>query len=179
MTRFASFLRGINVGGKNIISMKDLVRIHESLGYHDVKPYLQSGNVCFSAGGEAKEIAEKIEAALARATDTSISVFVRTSTELTKTLRDNPYSKETEATPEKVFVMFTSGSSPIETKELEEVVHPGESYSVKRREVYLYLSNGAGRAKLTLPFLERKFGVKGTMRNMNTVKAVSDMLREK
>lgn len=46
--RFAAFLRGINVSGKNKIPMADLKKGFEKLGVGGVKTYLNSGNVVFS-----------------------------------------------------------------------------------------------------------------------------------
>lgn len=48
MKRYVALLRGINVGGKNKISMKDLTQYMQELGYVDVCTYLNSGNVIFS-----------------------------------------------------------------------------------------------------------------------------------
>ena len=48
-TIYVCLLRGINVGGKNRILMADLVTAFESTGHTDVRTYIQSGNVVFSA----------------------------------------------------------------------------------------------------------------------------------
>ena len=47
MKRYIALLRGINVGGKNKISMKELKAGFEELGFRDVVTYLNSGNVIF------------------------------------------------------------------------------------------------------------------------------------
>jgi uncharacterized protein (DUF1697 family) len=54
--RYVALLRGINVGGHNIIKMVDLRRAFEAAGYSDVSTYIQSGNVVFTAppSGAAK-----------------------------------------------------------------------------------------------------------------------------
>ena len=44
-----ALLRGINVGGKNVLPMKDLVAIFRVAGCRDVRTYIQSGNVIFRA----------------------------------------------------------------------------------------------------------------------------------
>jgi Protein of unknown function (DUF1697) len=47
LTTHVALLRGINVGGKNRLPMKDLVAILIAAGCVDVKTYIQSGNaVC-------------------------------------------------------------------------------------------------------------------------------------
>ncbi|MCA1670514.1 MAG: DUF1697 domain-containing protein [Thermomicrobia bacterium] len=44
-----ALLRGINVGGKNILPMSDLRDLFSEAGCHDVRTYIQSGNVLFRA----------------------------------------------------------------------------------------------------------------------------------
>ncbi len=49
MTIYIALLRGINVGGHNIIKMADLKSLLESMGLNSVKTYIQSGNVLFES----------------------------------------------------------------------------------------------------------------------------------
>lgn len=68
MDRYVALLRGINVGGKNLIRMPDLKRCFEEMGFADVVTYIQSGNVIFAAGdaaGDRAGIVQRIEAGLA------------------------------------------------------------------------------------------------------------------
>src|SRR5690554_1069136 len=44
---YLALLRGINVGGNNIIKMVDLKKSFEDIGFTGVKTYIQSGNVVF------------------------------------------------------------------------------------------------------------------------------------
>jgi uncharacterized protein (DUF1697 family) len=46
---------------------------------------------------------------------------------------------------------------------------PGDEAVLRGRELYLRLGNGAGRTKLTLDWIEKQLGVRGTGRNWNTV----------
>lgn len=46
---FVALLRGINVGGRNIVSMRSLKENFERLGFENVRTYINSGNVIFSA----------------------------------------------------------------------------------------------------------------------------------
>ena len=66
MNQYVALLRGINVGGKNLIKMADLAACFEALGFDLVRTYIQSGNVLFSAGGTDRDrLAKRIENALA------------------------------------------------------------------------------------------------------------------
>ena len=49
LTKFVALLRGINVGGKNIIAKDDLKQCFADLGYQNVTTYIQSGNILFHA----------------------------------------------------------------------------------------------------------------------------------
>lgn len=49
MKRFVALLRGINVGGNNIIKMADLKTCFEEMGFANVVTYIQSGNVLFDS----------------------------------------------------------------------------------------------------------------------------------
>ena len=64
--RYLALLRGMNVGGKNIIRMSDLRRVFEGVGCTDVTTYIQSGNVLFeSAIKSTALLSVSIEGALA------------------------------------------------------------------------------------------------------------------
>lgn len=64
MTRYVVLLRGINVGGKNVVPMARLREVLEELGYTDVTTYIASGNVILRSERDPDEIKRQIEAAL-------------------------------------------------------------------------------------------------------------------
>jgi uncharacterized protein (DUF1697 family) len=67
VTQYAALLRGINVGGNNVIKMAELKGCFEAGGFLNVATYIQSGNVLFEAGEQRPtDLAALIEEALAR-----------------------------------------------------------------------------------------------------------------
>ncbi|MBL8951840.1 MAG: DUF1697 domain-containing protein [Myxococcaceae bacterium] len=80
-TRYVALLRGINVGGNNLIKMSALKACLEALGMLNVSTYIASGNVLFDAprasGAETGAKRERSdrghEARLARALETGLS----------------------------------------------------------------------------------------------------------
>lgn len=66
MDTFVALLRGINVGGKNIVPMAGLKKSIGELGYTDVSTYIASGNVMLASDKPADRIRAQIEAALTR-----------------------------------------------------------------------------------------------------------------
>jgi uncharacterized protein (DUF1697 family) len=70
-------MRAVNVGGKGIVSMVAIKQALEEIGFSEVRTYLNSGNVIFSAAAsdEAK-IATRIEKAVEQRTGLAIKVLV-------------------------------------------------------------------------------------------------------
>jgi len=83
MTQYLALLRGINVGGQNAVPMPRLKACFESLGFKQVRTYIQSGNVLFSAPrtGRAR-LTARIEQALSETFDYQARVVLRTQDEL-------------------------------------------------------------------------------------------------
>lgn len=64
MNTYVVLMRGINVGGKNKVSMVGLKKCLEKLGFSDVSTYIASGNVILKSDKSAKSISDQIEKAL-------------------------------------------------------------------------------------------------------------------
>ena len=63
--RYLALLRGINVGGNNIIAKDDLRRCFEDMGFTKVRTYIQSGNIVFRAeAAEQEQLTARVEAGL-------------------------------------------------------------------------------------------------------------------
>jgi uncharacterized protein (DUF1697 family) len=90
-TTYVALLRGINVGGNNIISMADLKACVEQLGHQHVRTYINSGNVIFqSAGPDARRIERDLEEALLPRFKAPIAVVARSLAEMQNTLAHVP-----------------------------------------------------------------------------------------
>ena len=101
-----ALLRGINVGGKNRLPMKELAALFVDAGCEDVRTYIQSGNVVFRtgpAGGE--EISSVISASILSRFGYRIPVITRTAREFQEIVRANPFL-EAGAETDKLHVMF-------------------------------------------------------------------------
>lgn len=78
MTTYVALLRGINVGGKNLIGMPALKACFEENGFDDVSTYIQSGNVLFaSRDTPSAALTPRIEKMLAEAFEYVPTVVVR------------------------------------------------------------------------------------------------------
>ena len=75
--QYLALLRGINVGGKNLVKMTELRAAFESMGFADVATYIASGNVLFRAPRQKREeLATRIEVELTRGFDTDLKAVL-------------------------------------------------------------------------------------------------------
>ena len=89
MTRYVALIRGINVGGNNLIRMADLKTCFERAGLQDVVTYIQSGNVLFSSS-ESAAVAARLEAAIASSFKCHAAVCLRTQKQMADIVRRAP-----------------------------------------------------------------------------------------
>lgn len=177
MASYVSMLRAINVGGAKKVPMKDLAALYESLGFENVRTYIQSGNVVFEAPEQTPTNLEKqIEAGVAGKFGFDTRVLVRTSDEVASVVQGNPYPEDQR---DKVLVAFLSG--PPESPDFDRIDRyraPEEEYELVGREMFLHFPNGMGRSKMTNAVLERALGVVTTVRNWRTVNKLLEMAKD-
>ena len=90
-TTYIALLRGINVGGNNIIKMEMLKQCFVDMGFSDVKTYIQSGNVIFKTQDTDKSILiETIENQLLKIFSLEIIVAIFTTTEWIEIVENAP-----------------------------------------------------------------------------------------
>lgn len=91
MIRYIALLRGINISGKNKISMPELKTALGEKGFADVKTYLNSGNVIFSDDEpDAVKLSERIRTIILETFHLEIPVFVISQDELKSLLSKAP-----------------------------------------------------------------------------------------
>ena len=88
---YVALLRGINVGGKNLIKMSALKACFEAGGFDDVATYIQSGNVLFrTAASGSAPLARRIEEMLTAEFDYRASVVVRSHVQMRGVVQGAP-----------------------------------------------------------------------------------------
>lgn len=91
MARYVALLRGINVGGNNLIKMAALKASFEAMSFTDVVTFIQSGNVSFSSRTTSKAaLVAKIEKALSKAFAYTSRVVVVSEKELARVVDEAP-----------------------------------------------------------------------------------------
>lgn len=83
MNQYVALLRGINVGGKNLIKMTELKACFEALGFKNVRTYIQSGNVLFSSDeADQARLTGQLEDALSKTFNYHSRVVLRSDEEM-------------------------------------------------------------------------------------------------
>ena len=178
---YIALLRGVNVGSKNTLKMKDLVEAFEKQKFKDVRSYIQSGNIIFGFKNIAtKKLEENIESLINSNFGITVNAIIRTEYELEMIIKQNPFIKVTGLDIEKLHVTFLSDE--VNKKlipALDVLKDKNERFSVHDKEVFLYCPNGYGRTKLNNTNLEKKLKTTGTTRNWNTTKKLLEIAKSK
>jgi uncharacterized protein (DUF1697 family) len=171
-----ALLRGVNVGGNNLIAMADLCGLLEKLKLSRGRSLLQSGNLIFEAEGRgAGELERMLETETEKRFKLRIDYFVRTADEWKRIVARNPFPGEAKDDPSHLLVQFLKRAPESkDAKELEAWTGP-ERIRTDGKQAYVTYPAGIGRSKLTPPTLQKKLG-SGTGRNWNTILKLSERL---
>ena len=169
-SKHVALFRGINVGGKNLLPIKELAAMFVGIGCEDVTTYIQSGNVIFRADekvlvGIGATISRKIEERFG----IRVPMVLRSAVEFEKVLRSNPFLK-TGVTEDSLHVYFLAGLPGIEdVAGLDATRSAPDAFEVVGREIYLQLPNGMARTKLTNAYFDSRLRTVSTARNWRTI----------
>ena len=76
MEKYIALLRGVNVGGKNTVPMRELKSLFEQAGFSDVSTYINSGNVIFTAEGPEDALKAQCERIIEQHFGFAVTVMV-------------------------------------------------------------------------------------------------------
>ena len=178
MARYALFLRGINVGGRNKVAMADLRALLEREGFANVATLLQSGNAVFTGDSKPTTALEgHIEKAIAKTMKVECDCIVRTAKEWATLIAANPFPTEAKHDPAHLLVVLLKAAPPASAvTALRAAIKGRETTSTAGPQLYAVYPDGIGNSKLTLPLIEKHLGTRGTGRNWNTVLKVAELL---
>jgi uncharacterized protein (DUF1697 family) len=179
MTTYVALLRGINVGGNQMIAMAALRAALAEIGLGDVRTLLQSGNVVFRARARAPD---KLEALLEKATGARFgftpAYHVRTADEWRAVVEANPFPREATADPGHLLVtFFKTPLDPEKVRALQAAITGRELVRSDGRQLYMIYPDGVGASKAAL-LVDKVLGVRGTARNWNTVMKLARLVGE-
>jgi uncharacterized protein (DUF1697 family) len=174
---YVALLRGVNVGGKNKLPMKELAEMFVAAGCRDVRTYIQSGNVVFRAGtGVVTKISRVIASGISDRFGFKSPVVLRSAEEIQTVVAGNPFLAKS-TNDDGLHVMFLADHPAADAvAALDPSRSPGDSFIVRGRDIYLHLPNGAGVSKLTNAYFDSKLSTVSTGRNWRTVTTLLEMM---
>ena len=173
-----ALLRGINVGGKNVLPMKELVAMLGNLGAQKAKTYIQSGNAVFVCKDkEPSKLSDQIRAEIKKQRGFDPHVLLLGLGEFEEAIRQNPFP-EAESNPTALHAGFLAAvPERPDMKTLESLKSDSERFRLIGRVFYLLAPDGVGRSRLAAK-AERLLGVPMTDRNWRTVSTIQKMAQE-
>ena len=178
MKTYVALFRGINVGGTNVLPMKDLVALLENIGSQNVTTYIQSGNAVLQNREEdASLLSSKIRAAIKKSHGFEPQVLLLEPKEIERAVESNPFP-EAESEPKTLHVHFlASRPKNPDLGALDSIKSDRERFALRDRFFYLHAPDGIGRSKLAAN-AEKLLGVALTGRNWRTVRKVMTMAKQ-
>lgn len=175
---YVALLRGINVGGNNVIKMEKLREVFEGMGFSSVKTYIQSGNVLFASNDEDQNTLEKkIEKTLSSIFSYEAKVLVRSKIQLEETVAHFP--KIFENPDWKHNVIFLTQA--LDTKDVPDrfaIKEAIEHLSYFPGVLYWSAKMDAITKSTMLKLSTRKEYKEMTVRNVNTTRKLLALVRE-
>ena len=134
-----ALLRGINVGGRNMLPMSELKDLLGTLGLYEARSLLQSGNLVFQSGRRTGAVLEKLlEAETQKRVGVAADYVVRTADEWGPVVSRNPFPKEAEQDPSHLVVMFfKQAPKPKDVELLRLAIKGREIVRADGRQLYI------------------------------------------
>ena len=167
MTRYAAFLRAVNVGGTGKLPMAELRLICEGLGFSKVQTYIASGNVVFESSLGAAKAKAALEAGVAKYLGKPAGIFIRDKAALEVVTAANPFPH---AEGNRLMVILMD-SSPTRAIIDAAKFQTNEQVALGNACLNVHYPTGMGQSKLKIPGAEQ-----GTARNMNTITKMLELL---
>ena len=174
--RYVALLRGINLGSKNKLPMKELAEFFAEAGCGNVVTYVQSGNIVFSATTRlAAQLPELIITEIGNHFGHRPPIILRTAKQLADVISNNPFL-QVGASEETLHVLFLADSPGArEIANLDPNRSPPDTFTVSGQEIYLRLPNGVAKSKLTNDYFDGMLRTISTGRNWRTVKKLFEL----
>jgi uncharacterized protein (DUF1697 family) len=171
-----ALLRGINVGGKHKLPMKDLVALLEDAGCSRVRTYIQSGNVVFETPeSSVADLAADIERRIGKRFGYEVPIVLRSAEALRAVASGNPFLAQGAEETHLHVGFLADPPTPEAVASLDPSRSEIDSFRVVGADVYLHTPGGMGRTKLTTDWFERRLGTRMTVRNWRTVGKLVEM----
>ena len=178
MRTHIALLKGINVGGKNLVKMVDLKSLFLELGFEDPETLLQSGNVAFRSdqGLEAQhEMA--LGEGFAKRFGFHVDFVIRNAAHWQTLIASNPFTEEALVDPSHLLIhFFRQPPEEAAIRALKAAIQGPERLHAIVRDVFVVYPDGIGTSTVTRTPGWNKLMGGSTARNWNTILKLNALL---
>lgn len=169
-------IRGINVGGRNIVPMAELRARLKDAGFANVRTYIQSGNVVLDTDETDKaKICSTVAGCINAGFGFTPKIMVLRADTMAQIIEDNPYPNAVD-TPKFLHISFLAEPAVnADLGTLNAIKTETESFHITDLAVYAHLPDGAYSSKLAAR-LEKCLGVAATARNWRSANKILDLV---
>ena len=166
-----AFLGGINVGGHRV-AMERLRKEFEALGHDDVRTFIASGNVVFTATGRAPAVEREVEAHLTECLGYPVPTFVRTAAAVRKVAALEAFGAT--APGDSYFVGFLrKAPTAAAARATAALSNDQDRFEVHGKELHWLIHGGMSDTSVTSAELGRALGVACTTRNTRSLRKLA------
>ena len=170
MQTHLALLRGINVSGTKMIKMEALKLRLETIGFENVRTYIQSGNVLIDSIESSNKVAFLIKQEIFKTFGFDVPTLVVSKDDLESCLQRNPFLKSENFDLKKMYVAFVSKElSENSIHELKTSQFKPDEAIIMGNKIFIKYDVGAGKTRLDQKYIEKKLNVVATIRNWNSI----------
>ena len=167
MSAYVALVRAVNLGAYTTLPSDELRRIGTACGFGNVRTFIASGNLLFTADADEAEVAGRVRDGVEAYLGKPALVLVRTGAQLAAIERANPFPDD----PGNRVVAFFLPAAPDQSMIDAATGSGNERLALGEREIFVAFDEGMGQSKLKLPVFKL-----GTGRNMNSVGKMAALL---
>jgi uncharacterized protein (DUF1697 family) len=169
MYKYIVLLRGVKLGGNNLLPMKELSALLRTNGFEDVSTYIESGNIVLKSTSNP---VSKVHILVTKKFGFETKVLALRVDQFMQAVTNNPLRAFDGRT---VHLYFCTETASLDKQKLAKFVSASERIELIDNVFYLHAPDGIGRSKLVAN-IESCLGVPATGRNLNTVNKLVEML---
>ena len=179
MPTWICLLRAVNLGSRNKVNMPALRQMLTDAGFHEVRTYVQSGNVVLRTPMRSpRKVAEAVRTVVAEHFGVDTPVLVRTADELAAVVAWNPFPDESATQPQKVYVVHLDADpDPAHVETLLTQDWQPDQVAVQGRDIVIAYGEGLHKSRLERSTALRRLTADATARNWRTLQACLDLAR--
>ncbi len=175
MATYVAFLRAINVGGNNMVNMKELKTCFEGMGFSAVSTLLQSGNVIFSTDQvNLRELRTKIETTVGQRFAYTATVLVYPQESVRRIVEEYPFDSADEAYQHYAVLLDDAGLITMLMADALSLDSGIETIAPGNQCLYWRVQKGMSiKSDFSKVLSKPKFKTYNTVRNIKTLQKIS------